>query len=343
MHIEQDCPGATKHFVNHMPWRLAWAYALLIAGFSLIVLARYTGFVAISGFNLQPLRDFLDGHWLGPLQWLVRNCQLAGLLLLCQLATYLVFVGAECLAEGPVRDWRFTSRMLAWNMVLGVVNLTMIWLLFARIKLPHDQALLWLSPTHFTAGWRPLAQVLLLCLQLLLIDAAAYISHRLTHAIPVLWRFHAVHHAHENMDAVNNCTHPMDQFVQQCCAVLAMRLVGIDTALAIVLSLWGLIVGSWIHTRAPINWGPLGWLLVDSRSHLEHHRLGASKGRNYASYLTIWDRLFGTYLKPQPGALPETGMVNIPPAKSFAAFLKGHVSEPSSPSRSRRVRLDTRE
>ena len=227
MHVEQYCTGAIKRCADRIPWRLAWAYTLLIAGFSLIVLARYTGVTAIAAFNLEFSRDLSDGPLLAGLLWLIRHCQLPGLLLLCQLATYLVFVGAECLAAGPVRDWRFSSRMLAWNMVLGVVNLMMILLLFARLKLPHDQALLWLSPAQFTSGWRPLAEVLLLCLKLLLIDAAAYISHRLMHAIPVLWRFHAMHHAHENMDAINNCSHPMDQFVQQFCTLLAMRLVGV--------------------------------------------------------------------------------------------------------------------
>jgi sterol desaturase/sphingolipid hydroxylase (fatty acid hydroxylase superfamily) len=328
MQIEQDCPGTARHFASHVPWRLPGAYAVLIAGFALIVLARSAGNAAVAASNLQSLGDFSDGPWLAALLWLVRHCQLPGLLLLCQLATFIVFVGAECLATGHLRDWRFTYRMLTWNMALGVINLMMLWLLFSGAKLPQDQAFLWLSSASFAEGWQPLAEIILLCLKLLLVDGAAYFSHRLIHTIPLLWRFHAVHHAHENLDAVNNCTHPMDQFVQQCWTLVAMRLVCIDTALAIVLSLWATILGSWIHTRAPINWGPLGWLLVDNRSHYEHHRLGARKVGNFGSYLTIWDRLFGTYLKPQSDTLPETGIATIPPAKSFAAFLKGHVAEP---------------
>jgi sterol desaturase/sphingolipid hydroxylase (fatty acid hydroxylase superfamily) len=174
---------------------------------------------------------------------------------------------------------------------------------------------------------------------LLLIDAAAYAAHRLQHAVPVLWRFHAMHHALENVDAINNCTHPLDRVVQQCCTVAAMRLVGIDCASALVILIWAMLLGSWIHTSAPVNWGPLGVLLVDNRSHFEHHRRGSRDAVNFASYLTVWDRLFGTYRPPQTDTLPETGMTNLAPAKSFAAFLYGRAPAAGAASPLRRVGL----
>ena len=64
-----------------------------------------------------------------------------------------------------------------------------------------------------------------------------------------------------------------------------------------------------LHTRAPVNFGFLGGVLVDNRTHFLHHtRTEARSGKNFASTFTILDRLFGTWERPETGALTATGI-----------------------------------
>nr|MDT0666787.1 sterol desaturase family protein [Micromonospora sp. DSM 115978] len=52
------------------------------------------------------------------------------------------------------------------------------------------------------------------CVVLLLADLANYAGHRALHEVPVLWRFHAVHHSSRDLDWLSTSRgHPVDQVV----------------------------------------------------------------------------------------------------------------------------------
>ena len=54
-----------------------------------------------------------------------------------------------------------------------------------------------------------------------------YWGHRLSHTVPFLWRFHAVHHSIEEMDwLAAGRLHPLDQAFTQACAILPLFLLG---------------------------------------------------------------------------------------------------------------------
>src|SRR5205823_10261102 len=55
------------------------------------------------------------------------------------------------------------------------------------------------------AVWLQVVELTLVC------DVAIYVSHRLTHVVPWLWRFHSIHHSATNVDWLTTTrSHPVD-------------------------------------------------------------------------------------------------------------------------------------
>jgi sterol desaturase/sphingolipid hydroxylase (fatty acid hydroxylase superfamily) len=60
----------------------------------------------------------------------------------------------------------------------------------------------------------------------------------------------------------------------------------------------GIFVNLWIHTNLWVDLGPLEPFLVTPNYHRIHHGGKGLSSRNMGFVLTVWDRLFGTYLSP---------------------------------------------
>ena len=69
----------------------------------------------------------------------------------------------------------------------------------------------------------------------LLSDAGFYLAHRLVHAVPWLWRFHAVHHSSEQMDWLSTFrVHPVDQILNT--TIIAVPAVALNFSPAVLLT-----------------------------------------------------------------------------------------------------------
>ncbi len=149
------------------------------------------------------------------------------------------------------------------------------------------------------------AQVLL---AILVSDCATYWFHRASHRLPLLWRFHRVHHSAERLDWVAAYReHPVDNLLTRAVENLPLMLLGLPLAwiagLAAFRGLWAL----YIHSN--IGWTPprwLGGLLGSPRLHWWHHHPVAGQHANFANLDPLMDRLFGTYRHPDADP-PELG------------------------------------
>ena len=137
-------------------------------------------------------------------------------------------------------------------------------------------------------------------------ETGFYWGHRLTHSVPWLWRFHAVHHSAEHMDfLVNTRGHPVDMVFTRLCGLVplyALGLAGTDAggatvpALVIVI---GTFWGFFIHANLRWRLGPLEWLVATPAFHHWHHTRHEHIDRNFASMLPVIDRIFGTHHLPR--------------------------------------------
>ncbi len=142
-------------------------------------------------------------------------------------------------------------------------------------------------------------------LTILLFDFAIWAQHLITHKIPLLWRFHRVHHADRDIDVTTAIRfHPVEIAVSMVFKVGLVYLLGPPVMGIIVFEI--ILNGTAMFNHANIRL-PLGVdavlrrILVTPDMHRVHHSdLRQEHDSNYGFALSIWDRIFGTYIA-QPG------------------------------------------
>jgi sterol desaturase/sphingolipid hydroxylase (fatty acid hydroxylase superfamily) len=134
---------------------------------------------------------------------------------------------------------------------------------------------------------------------LLLLDYTLYVWHVLTHRVPVLWRFHAVHHIDLDLDTSTAVRfHFGELAVSTPWRVAQVLLIG---ASPLTLSIWqtGLLMSILFHhsnVQLPISMERrIGRVFVTPRMHGIHHsQVRDETDSNWSSGLTLWDWLHGT-------------------------------------------------
>jgi sterol desaturase/sphingolipid hydroxylase (fatty acid hydroxylase superfamily) len=138
----------------------------------------------------------------------------------------------------------------------------------------------------------------------LVADIGFYLAHRSFHAVPFLWRFHAVHHSIEELDWLAAYrVHPLDQILTKSASMLPVILLGFsDSAVAIFVLLykWQSLA---IHSNSRIAIGPLKWIFASPQFHHWHHANEPQAfDKNFAGQLAFLD-WFGRTLH-MPAGMP---------------------------------------
>ena len=152
-----------------------------------------------------------------------------------------------------------------------------------------------------------------LCAGLLLGEVGAYWGHRLTHSVPFLWQFHAVHHEAEHMDwLVNTRSHPVDIVFTRLCTLVPLYIVGLggpaqlsSSTVPMLVLVIGAFWGFLVHANVRWRFGPFEHLVASPAFHHWHHTRSGPINRNFSSTLPWLDRVFGTYHLPR-GQWPES-------------------------------------
>jgi sterol desaturase/sphingolipid hydroxylase (fatty acid hydroxylase superfamily) len=135
---------------------------------------------------------------------------------------------------------------------------------------------------------------------LLVLDYALYVWHVALHRDPRLWRAHLVHHTDKDLDVSTALRFHVGEILASVAWRLALvRLLGIGPRplelYQQVLFLSVLFHHSNLRLPADVE-ARLARLLVTPRLHGIHHsEVQDEMDSNWASVLTVWDRLHGTY------------------------------------------------
>ncbi len=135
---------------------------------------------------------------------------------------------------------------------------------------------------------------------LVLADLFAYGSHRLFHAVPLLWRFHAIHHSCECLDwLASSRLHLVDIVVTRAVAFVPLYVLGFSPEALYPYLVFASLQGIAIHANLRFDLGWLRYLLVTPRFHHWHHTAQREAlDKNFAIHLPLIDWLFGTYHMP---------------------------------------------
>jgi len=149
-----------------------------------------------------------------------------------------------------------------------------------------------------------------------LMDYTLYLWHVLTHRVPFLWRFHAVHHVDLDLDASTALRfHFGELAVSVPYRAAQVLLIGVD---AEALSYWQMFLSLSIlfhhsNVRLPRRFeSALSWFLVTPRMHGIHHsNEPAEANTNWSSGLACWDRIHRTFRLDIPQEQIRIGVKGI--------------------------------
>ncbi len=142
---------------------------------------------------------------------------------------------------------------------------------------------------------------------LVIIDFVEWCTHYLLHRVPLLWRFHRVHHSIRDMDWIGNFRfHPFEILFYYTTKFIPVMLLGGSRLSAIVIGSIALLIGNLNHANLNLSFGPLRFVLNSPRMHIWHHeaRRRGKAGVNFGIVLSVWDWIFHTAYMPT-GELPD--------------------------------------
>jgi len=147
--------------------------------------------------------------------------------------------------------------------------------------------------------WLRLPRALELVAGVLLLDYSHYIQHVLHHRVPLLWRFHAVHHVDLDLDASTALRFHFGEIaISVPYRVTQVLLIGVDPQSLLTWQALTLFSILFHHSniRLPKSIEDrLVRLIVTPRMHGIHHsNEPQNQNSNWSGGLTIWDVLHGT-------------------------------------------------
>lgn len=139
-----------------------------------------------------------------------------------------------------------------------------------------------------------------LILALLCFDCWMYWWHRINHLVPLLWRFHRVHHSDPEMDVTTGLRfHPGELILSHLARLLVVPLLGVTLAELIIYQIIAQSIVLFHHSNIAVPHGidrAIRAILVSPNMHRVHHSVIVSEtNSNYSSVLSIWDWVFGSY------------------------------------------------
>jgi sterol desaturase/sphingolipid hydroxylase (fatty acid hydroxylase superfamily) len=232
----------------------------------------------------------------------------------------------------PRRERLFPGlRRRVGNTGMWLLNIVLASLTFASPDMfrPQFEAVFGLS----LPSWPLSNHWLSLVAAFLLLDFLQYAVHRCQHAMPWLWRFHALHHSDPDVDVTTSVRHhPIEYLISAAFYWLTVLALGIPMIVVSSHALAAFVAAAVTHgnIRFPVCLERvLQPVVITLDLHLVHHSVNHEEANsNFGGVLSVWDRLFGTFKPvshtqvdrlvfgvrelPQSVCLNLSGMLRVP-------------------------------
>jgi sterol desaturase/sphingolipid hydroxylase (fatty acid hydroxylase superfamily) len=132
-----------------------------------------------------------------------------------------------------------------------------------------------------------------------LVFVGNYWGHRLTHSVPLLWRFHSVHHSIQQMDWVAaGRLHPLDSAFTQAFTILPLFVLGYDGGVFAGAAIFVTLLAIFQHANVRLRFPVVRWIVPTPEWHHWHHSID-DEARDTNFGLPIVDKVFGTAHLPK--------------------------------------------
>ncbi len=190
-----------------------------------------------------------------------------------------------------------TFRVI-FHLAISIANSVILYLIIARPTLAAlavtESSNLGLARLLGLAGWGEIVATVIA------FDFWIYWMHRAFHRLPFLWRFHKAHHRDMEIDVTTSARfHPGELLISNCVNCLVILVWGPSIAGIITFDILVTAFAQFHHGNLDLParlLNPLERLIVTPRMHRCHHALHRKcVNTNFATILSLWDRMGGSY------------------------------------------------
>lgn len=178
-----------------------------------------------------------------------------------------------------------TSSVPSGNITQGLTG----WFLRARNMIQHQS--LWMQ----------------IFLAVLVVDFAGYWRHRFMHS-KFFWPFHTIHHSSKEVDWLSTDRfHPVNHHITAILNLIILTALFADPYVAATAMVLRRKYGLFIHSNVRISYGVLNFVIASPLFHRWHHSDNeAAFNKNYSTFFSLFDLIFGTFYLPKDKKDPES-------------------------------------
>ncbi|MBY0479293.1 MAG: sterol desaturase family protein [Chitinophagaceae bacterium] len=183
------------------------------------------------------------------------------------------------------------------NFVFTVIHLIIhTFLALLIIKLSD-----WCLQTGFgLVYWFNAGIIATILIGVLALDFSIWLVHLVMHKVPLLWRFHLIHHSDTNVDVTTGLRHhPGDSLLRGIFFLLLIFISGAPMYSVMIYQTLVVIATAFTHANISLPTGVdkfLSYFLISPNMHkVHHHWKQPYTDSNYGAVFSIWDRLLGTF------------------------------------------------
>ena len=132
-----------------------------------------------------------------------------------------------------------------------------------------------------------------------------YLVHFLLHKVRWMWRLHIVHHTDKHVDVTTGTRHhPLDFLIREIFALIVVIFMGMPVSFYFLYRMITIPFTYFNHANITLPlWldKGLSYVIVSPNMHKFHHHFELPwTDSNYGNVLSIWDRIFGTFVYEDP-------------------------------------------
>lgn len=208
------------------------------------------------------------------------------------------------------------NKLVRWINNLGLVGLNGL-LITLLMPIVAVSAANWAQLHSFgIIHWLNISSLPAIIVSVVLLDAVIYWQHVMFHNVPVLWRLHRMHHADQDIDVTTGARfHPVEIIISMWIKIGAVTVIGAPVWAVIVFEIVLNASAMFNHSNARLPLPIDKWLrlvIVTPDMHRVHHSIIERETHsNFGFFLSIWDRLFTTYVA-QPSKGHEGMRIGLP-------------------------------
>ncbi|UII75003.1 sterol desaturase family protein [Flagellimonas sp. HMM57] len=219
------------------------------------------------------------------------------LILIGGITFFWILEGIVPLFNVNYKKWRHSVPNFFFTLTTIIVNFPLAFLLLKTAD--------WSVENQFgIINWLPEMPLwLYVLLGVMLLDLiGAYTAHLVEHKVKPLWMVHLVHHSDHNVDTTTaNRHHPLESLIRYTFTLIGVFIVGAPIGIIMLYQSLSVVLSQFNHAniRLPKKVDDaISWIIISPDMHKVHHHYQLPyTDSNYGNIFSIWDRLFGTYMK----------------------------------------------